>query len=928
MRALLQAESWDTVRQVMEQNPILISDEAVSAVIEEANGSGKRGQHDQRVWLLVHSYLIGKCQELGVEEGFSNWKQALTDQVGVGAQWAKQYLDGDASALNEAIEQNMWALMGARRGGALAGFWDPLIGQLRFLIQEWITKRNGGTVALALLVRLLQQNVARVDKADVSWPERTMLYVGACAQWFEHNGDQAALDRAIELAEQAVAIRPDPGWISNTGRLRLFRFESKNRAQDVLAAIAAQRLALTMIPASDPALRATALDRLGISLRSSFEKSGVIDELDEAIVTHEEAVRISPSRGHYYPAHLGNLAAALFSRYMLSRHAEDRRKAGDLLRREVELCGAGHPLRADALGNLGSLLTFDKDKDMLPAPSSEAIDSLREAIQIAGNRHVRFAWELSLAQALIAAASASPQDERRLEAQQRLESLLKDTTEAWPNRASALALLGRLQADAGKDEAGVALAEAVDVGLTTRPDAALVAARAWMSWAASKNHVDHLKKASERSLDVLDALSGRQQSVQDQLLTRQGARAAVEDAAFALAGAGQIDLAVAHLERGRATVLRQSLDFTSTPQSLADTFAAVLPHMGILYLIAARRGGLAMIPGKNGVATHPLPNFTVDRVYDAVVKLLTAQEKRIQPGGADVWRSHLESVARWMFQAVAEPLQDSLIQIGPKVALLSDGLVGLLPWSAAWKPDRTAPNGCRYLIDMPIDLTISPTAGALATALSRAQAVTSRRALIVASHDGGSVVLKHIDAEVAAVASAHPGAVELLSGVTPDSVLKAMPDAAIVHFACHGSVDLQEPLNSYLALGGGQRLRIADIIATGHSPRRLAVLSACETSVAGLSAPTEVMGFPAAFLRLGFAGVVGSLWPVRDDGTALLMGKFHELIAHQDPAAALADAQRWLRSLSLEDATKRLGYPIDAAFSRVETWGAFTFSGA
>jgi len=920
VRELLNADSWEGVCVVLDRYPVLMSDEVLTSIIKASNAAEEDGQHETRVWLLVHSYLLGKCQELGVEKGFAAWTEALRDQVLISNQRSRDYFNGDGSALDDALEQTLWALMGTRRPGPLYQLWDPVLDQLRFLIQEWITKRNGGNVALGLLLRLLRENAQRVGKDDPSWPARTMLCSQAAANWFQLNGGELSLDTAIDLAQQAVAAHPDPKWISDLGRLHLFRFEVKRRAEDLQAAIHSQREVLQMIGSEHAGLRASALDRLGMALRTSFEQFGVVDELNEAIVNHDEAVRVSASNGSTEPAYLGNLAGALMMRNTLTNDDEDHRRAGQLLRQEVELCKPGHPLRADALGNLGGWLTLDKET---PGASAEAIGVLKEAIQLAVGRHVKWTWELSLAQVLIAA----PGEESRNEAQQHLQAVLNETPPEWPNRSLALALLGRLQANAGSDEAGETLAQAVTIGLSNRPDAARSAADDWLSWAISKHRTDELKKASARSLDVLDVLSRRQDDVSEQVQWRIRSRRAVEDAAFALADAGEIDLAVAHLERGRATVLRQSLDFPAEPHGAAATLAALPPDMRVVYLIAARAGGIALIPREDVVTAHSLPEFTVERVYDAVLKLLNAQENRTRLGGAAVWRGHLDSVTRWMYEAVVEQLLDPLSQLGPNVALLTDGLVGLLPWPSAWEPDATAPHGRRYFIDLPIDLTIAPTAALLANAAIHARSVNSERVLIVAPSDSSANVLKDIDAEVAAVAAAHPGAIELRTGVTPTAVLNAAQEAAIVHFACHGRVNLLEPLESYLLLSGDSHLTAADLLSEKPRPGRLVILSACETSAAGVVAPTEVLGLPLSFLRRGFAGVVGSLWPIRDDGAALLMGKFHQLVANSSPAMALAEAQRWLRELSRDEVAELLGHPVDGEFSQVETWGAFTFTG-
>jgi CHAT domain-containing protein len=65
----------------------------------------------------------------------------------------------------------------------------------------------------------------------------------------------------------------------------------------------------------------------------------------------------------------------------------------------------------------------------------------------------------------------------------------------------------------------------------------------------------------------------------------------------------------------------------------------------------------------------------------------------------------------------------------------------------------------------------------------------------------------------------------------------------------------------------------------------------------------EVVSLPMGLLRCGVPGVVGTLWPVADASTALVMVRFYELLRDRSPegwpplapAAALAAAQRWLR---------------------------------
>jgi len=79
---------------------------------------------------------------------------------------------------------------------------------------------------------------------------------------------------------------------------------------------------------------------------------------------------------------------------------------------------------------------------------------------------------------------------------------------------------------------------------------------------------------------------------------------------------------------------------------------------------------------------------------------------------------------------------------------------------------------------------------------------------------------------------------------------------------------------------------------------RLVVLSACETGLYDINDnPDEFIGLPSTFTALGASGVLGTLWPVSDVATALLIAKFYEL--HMGlgvaPPTALWRAQLWLR---------------------------------
>lgn len=137
---------------------------------------------------------------------------------------------------------------------------------------------------------------------------------------------------------------------------------------------------------------------------------------------------------------------------------------------------------------------------------------------------------------------------------------------------------------------------------------------------------------------------------------------------------------------------------------------------------------------------------------------------------------------------------------------------------------------------------------------------------------------------------------------TPDS-LRAAPDAELVWFSCHGSYDMNSPLESHVQInfvnGENVKVRAVELLgaASPFPAARLAVLSACSTgevSIGNLN--EESMSVGAAFLAAGIPMVWSALWPVGDIPTYLLMTRAAQnLYEGQSPSLSLRAAKHWLR---------------------------------
>lgn len=148
---------------------------------------------------------------------------------------------------------------------------------------------------------------------------------------------------------------------------------------------------------------------------------------------------------------------------------------------------------------------------------------------------------------------------------------------------------------------------------------------------------------------------------------------------------------------------------------------------------------------------------------------------------------------------------------------------------------------------------------------------------------------------------------------TRPNLLAAAAGATHIHFACHGVFSPVTPADSALLLsqdGQAAPLTLREIMACRpFAGARLVVASACQTAVTDFAAvPDEAIGLPAGFLSAGTPGMVGTLWPVSDVSTALLMCRFYELHLGRavgqptplSPALALREAQLWLAQLTTE----------------------------
>ena len=138
-----------------------------------------------------------------------------------------------------------------------------------------------------------------------------------------------------------------------------------------------------------------------------------------------------------------------------------------------------------------------------------------------------------------------------------------------------------------------------------------------------------------------------------------------------------------------------------------------------------------------------------------------------------------------------------------------------------------------------------------------------------------------------------------------------------LHFSCHGSFDVLDPLNSALHLVANpqrdnQRLTARDILSIKFPSRPVVTMSACSTALTAATKANDYTGLTGSLLRAGARAIVGSRWPVYDDTAADFMIRLYERLydAKRTPYEDFLDVQKDMRK----------SYPT-------EDWAAFGYLG-
>jgi CHAT domain-containing protein/tetratricopeptide (TPR) repeat protein len=399
--------------------------------------------------------------------------------------------------------------------------------------------------------------------------------------------------------------------------------------------------------------------------------------------------------------------------------------------------------------------------------------------------------------------------------------------------------------------------------------------------------------------------------------------------AYAHVRSGDPRTAVTILERTRSRSLPrlvpgagQALELLSwRSATLEDVGRAATPTCPIAYILTAPSGSAVLLVrrGDDGHAKVTVYENSLSAAFLIAQMFSLPQPERgfltaqmISADMSPAIRSLMEPLGSLLEPVVAELLGDGVRDL----VLIPAGPAALLPWAAATvpRPEDSHPTPVGDLLT----LSVAPSAAVVLLGRERVagrvrDAVAGRLLVVADPERQDALPLPGARDEARRIEAAFPSRVDVLAGsaVRTKTVLDALPTCWVAHLACHGTNNVLQPQAMRLLLSDGD-VTLERLLRLPELRARLVTLSACQSGqIDTARASDEMLGMPLAFLQAGACAVVSALWPVDDRVTAMLVGRFYEELAVEisadgrgDVAAALARAQRWLRSLTGEQARR------------------------
>ena len=814
-----------------------------------------------------------------------------------------------------------------------------------------LRNRYGHAGSLEDLDRAIQAYQSSVEITPIDSTYRPMFlhnWAVGLRDRYLHAGQETDLKQAIRGFEDAVNQSPPgspelPGYLSNLGNALDNRYGRTGSLEDLERAITTHRQAVEQTPADSPS-KPIHLNNLGNALRNRHTRTRNLTDLEQAIAVYQQAIDLTLPDSVFLASRLNNLANSLRDRYIQTESLTDLEATIQNYQQAIAQTSSSSSEIAPLQNNLGNALRDQFHHTGQLRDLNQAIAAYEQGIEATPLHSPELpSRQNNLASALKERFTETTEDSDRKQARELFEQAAIQGLQVAPEAAilasrswgdwateqqswheavtayryslQAIAQLFSTQLFRASKETW--LREAQGISAQAAFAMAKVGDLSGAVVALEQGLARLLSEALERGRADLERLKtvgqgklcDRYQAITEQWnLLRQGREASMTEVDWTEA----LQAVRAELKTA-ITAIRQVAgyeDFLQPPTfDVIQSAAQVSP---LVYIVVTEVGGLALIAkaNGNGVTSVWLPELTDLELRSHLVgtheTLSTSsylgtyshwQQNQQNKQARDDWFDALDRTTRWLSQVIMEPLIKSLSDVEHAV-LIPVGVLRLLPLHAAWTEEATKPTGRCYATDR-LSFTYAPNARSLVEAQAIASHCDSERLLVIADPQPvNSAPLENAEYE-AAIATSMFSQHHVLehTEASCSAVLAELPSRSILHCTCHGYASLDEPLASGLLMANDESLKLRDLLELRLTDARLAILSACETGVPGITLPDEVISLPTGLLQAGFAGVAASLWSVEDISTTMLMFRFYELWRrdNREPSEALRMAQQWLR---------------------------------
>lgn len=673
--------------------------------------------------------------------------------------------------------------------------------------------------------------------------------------------------KSLPAGNQDTAI-----CLSNLGQILAQRFSRTRRKDDIDIAVEVHSRALD-ITAKDHELYAVCLDNLSSALVMRYYESRCLRDLQLAVSRRREALPLVPEDGPERARHCTNFSVALLE--MAKAQGTGSTMEGLLdeavatSKSAVALTLDTSPRRAEMLLNYGSCLETRFERMDSDADKAEAVKAYEEALGL-----FICPVQARIISAVRAAQLLYPRDI------QRASRTLALAVELLPRSSSHTLLRNDQQFvlsqfhDLGANAAALSfrVGKSVDEAIRLLELGRGVIASLYFSGRTEVTVLEETHPELARRLKLVREEVGRD----EHHFFLPGVKSYLHSQA-----AGRYD-ASKEFEEVVATIRqRPGFDrFLLGPTSAElKTFASAGP---IVYLNASRFGCDALIITAQDIQHLPLSKLSYSELESKAKELSDIRDKD-DPISRRHSNARLGKIVEWLWDVAVEEILDRLgftempgdNDVWPKIWWIPVGLLSLFPIHAA---GRRA-NGAGA-----IDRVIScyaPTARALGHARDRlstlitlkARPETPKAVLVSMSTTPQRTDLRFAAEEIKRIDELLPFEKATLHQPTKKQVIEAIQHCSIIHFACHGEMDLNPSFSRILFTDWEtdpflvQDMNRANL---GHEAQ-LAYLSACHAgSSKDMFLLDEAMHMTGACHLAGFPSVVGTLWQAMDEYAPLV----------------------------------------------------------